>query len=402
MKQITIRRMPLILSVVWAIALFAVPLTEGSPQSPIPKSGDLILELAVRPGLPEHYVASSSATWAEFFELNRLRNGPRSSNQTLEVGGIHIDYYRRGNTVVMDVDVFLGPINLSTCPPVPPDRIKSGGSYAIRAGESASLDGLAQYGVEPITVKVFATEWRTLSPGEITNKTKAIEVVQVDQFLEWFRIVLKNVSSKKIAFGKIGHSHGAQTFGGLAAGETREIPLSPNGMRAYHVDPSGRAVVQPVATYVSVTTIVFEDLTYEGDQHPALLYRAQRLGARIQATRITGLLQNSLDSHEEDGVKALQVLRQQISALRNIPDIHVLNDFVERFGPFTRDQHNELSVALMTGMSDTSQDLLSRMWTYEKKEASKGTSVESWLRTVKSLYEEMTREAATEKGKASG
>jgi hypothetical protein len=400
MKPITIRRMSLVLGTVWVIALSAFSFAGAAPQLPFPKSGDVVLEIAVRAGLPERFIVSSSVQWMEFLKLSRLSNWRRPSNQTLEAEGIHLDYYRRGNTVVMDVDVFLGPINLSTCPPVPRDRIKSGGSYSIKIGESATLDGLAQYGIEPFNVKILATEWRTLNSSEITNNTKAIEVVRVDQFIEWFRIVLKNISSKNIAYGSISYTRDSQSFAALAVGETREISLFPSATRSYRVDSSGRAVIEPVTSHVSVTSVVFEDLTFEGDRQSALVYFAQRRGAQFQATRIIGLLQSALDSHEQDSTKVLANLRQQLSALSNVSSRHLVDEFVERVGPVAKLQRNELEIALYVGMNNTIRDFLNRMQTYEKKEAPKGTSAESWLRTAKSAYEEASKEALAEKGKA--
>jgi len=382
----------LVQSVTWFIVLSTLAPAIARQKSSFPAPDDLVLEMALHGGPPSHYhVPSVGVNWMETFEFKRLDSWRRPPTQTSDIGAIHIDYYRRGDAVVIDVDVIFGQIDLSSSQPVDAARIKSGGSYVIRAGESGSLQELAGFGIEPIKVKVVYAESHPLNPADIATKAKAIEVVRVDQSRELFRIVLKNISSKRVVIGKVECVGVTMNFGPLAPGQIQEVPLEVNA--AYLRPPQGKSQNEPAMPKVVVTSIVFEDLTFEGDLEPALFYIAQRRGEKIQQTRIVGLLEAAIENPEQDSAKALETLRQQLSALIEAPDIQVLNDLAERFGPFTQYQRNRFLVALKDGLSDTKHGMLTRTQFYEKKEAPKGTSLQSWLRTVRSLYEEMIKKS---------
>ena len=139
---------------------------------------------------------------------------------------------------------------------------------------------------------------------------------------------------------------------------------------------------------VVVTGVVFDDLTFEGDPEPALIYMARRRATKIQSIRIVALLQAAIENPEQDSGKALQTLRQQVSALIETPDVQVLNELAERFGPITQYQRISLIGALLDGLRNTKDKMLTNTRLYEKNEAPKGTSLQSWLRTMKSHYEE--------------
>ena len=393
-------------SVIWFIVL-STPSALAGRQSPFPSPGDLVLEMSVGDAGPrDYYVPRTGVLWAEFFGLKRLDNWQRPPDQPSDVGAVHVDYRRLRDAVWLDVVVVFGTIDLRKPLPVDESRAKSGGTYVIRVGESASLQELARFGIEPFKVKVYSVELRTLNPAEVDNKTKAIKVVRVDKSRELFRVALKNISSKNIVVGKVQCGPMTAKFGPLAGGQIKEVYLD-LGLRL-RVIPSGEPYIgrdrpgsqekppqrnppirhEPVPTKVVVAGVVFEDLTFEGDPEPALTHMARRRGAKIQSIRIVGLLQAAIEDPEQDSGKALQTLRQKLSALSEAPDIQVLNDLAERFGPITQYQHAQLLGALMDGLRDTKQEMLNRAQLYEKKEAPKGTSLPSWLRTMKSHYEE--------------
>lgn len=383
-------RIRLLPSVIWLIVLSALPAAVAGRQFSFPTPGDLVMEMSVGDeGPSDYYVPRTGVLWMEFFEFKRLDNWRKPPDQPAKVGAVHLDYRRLRDAVWIDVMVVFGTIDLSK--PLPDDEAhtKSGGTYVIRMGESASLQELARFGIEPFKVKVFPVEVHTLNPAEVENKTKAIEVVRVEQSRERFQVTLKNTSSKNIVVGKVQCRGGAMNFGPLARGQVKEVYLDlESGIRMILRSPQGNPPIrhEPVPPKLAVISVMFEDLTFEGDPELTLTYIARRRGARIQAIRIVGLLQAAIENPEPDSGKALETLSQQLSALPVVPDIQVLNDLAERFGSFTQDQRIGLLSALREGLSDTRYGMLKL--TYEKREAPKGTSLQSWLKKVKSDYEE--------------
>lgn len=395
-------------SVIWFIVLSASPALAGR-QSPFPASGDLVLEMSVRDEQPtDYYVPRTGVLWMEFFELKPLYNWRRPADQPSNVGAVHLDYRRLHDAVWIDVMVVFGTIDLSKALPDDETRSRSGGTYVIRVGESATLQELARFGIEPFKVKVFPVEVRTLNPAEVDNKTKAIEVVRIDQSRHIFRIALKNLSSKNIVFGTAQCAAIGAYLGPLAPGQVKDVycdlgsvrstpapesyvPRAP--LRSQDKPPQANPQIEhkPVPPKLAVTSIVFEDLTFEGELEPALIYIARRRGSRIQTIRIIGLLQAAIENPEQDSAKALETLRQQVLALIEAPDNEVLDEFAKRFGPFTQYQRNRVLWALKDSLKDTKEGMLERAKLYEKNEAPKGTSLQSWLRKMKTHYEEETK-----------
>lgn len=383
-------------SVIWLIVLSASPALAGR-QSFFPASGDLVLEMSVGDEQPtDYYVPRVGVLWAEFFELKPLDNWRRPADQPSDVGAVHLDYRRLRDAVWIDVMVVFGRIDLSKPLPDDESRAKSGGTYVIRIGESASLQELARFGIEPFKVKVLSVEVRTLNPAELDNKTKAIEVVRVNQSRELFRIALKNISSKNIVVGKAQCAGIDANFGPLAAGQIKDVYCDLGVVRARVIPsrpPQANPQIghEPVRPKLAVTSVVFEDLTFEGDLEPALTYIAHRRGTRIQTIRVVGLLQAAIESPEQDSAKALEALRQQVSALADAPDIEVLDDLAKRLGPFTQYQRNSVLGELKRSLKDAKQGMLDKAKLYERNEAPKGISLKSWLRKMKTLYEEETK-----------
>jgi hypothetical protein len=378
----------LVLSVIWLIVLSALPPAFAVQKPSTPAPDDLILEMAVHgEHISREHVSSAGVTWAEFFEFKRLTNWRRPPDQTSDVGAIHMDFLRQGDAVKIDVVVIFGQIDLSGRQPVGRDRVKSAGDYVIRLGEAASLEGLARFGIEPIQVKVVSAKSHTLNHADIVNKTKAIEVVRVDWATDICLVMLKNISAKNIVGLQINYPGAStRTRKLIAPGQVFEDLININ--ESFLRPPPSKAPGVLEQPKIIVSSVLFEDSTFEGDLEPALIFMAERRGSKIQAVRIVDLLKAAIENPEPDSRRMLEMLRQQLSALSSVADIQMIDDLAARFGPFTTYQRNGLLGALRDGLSDTKQAMLERLRLYEAREALKGISLQSWLSTVKGEYEE--------------
>jgi hypothetical protein len=372
------------------IAGSALPLGFAAQQSLFPAPGDLTLEMADY-APPSHYPIPPVGIYPiVFFEFKRLENWRRPPNQASDLCAIQMFCRRQGDAIRIDLEVIFGRPGPGNGGPIEGARVESAGTYVIRLGESASLQELARFGIEPIRVKVVSADSHTLNPAQIGNKTKAIEVVRVDQAREYYRVVLKNISSKNIVGGRVSFFGGASMGIGLQApGQVWEMPFYFD--ESHWLAAQDKSEKGPVPPKIVVSSVVFDDSTFEGDLEPALACITKRRAVRIQAIRIVDLLQAAIGNAEQDSSNVLEKLRQQLSGLDERPDIQVLNDLAERFGPFTVYQRNGLLGALKDGLRDTKQGMLERMRLYEKREAPKGTSLQSWLRTMKGHYEELIK-----------
>lgn len=146
-------RIRLVTSVTWFIVLSALGAALACNWPSFQKQDLLILEVDGT----RNYVPPTGVAWEKSWDFKRLGNWRRPPDQDSDVGATYMDYCREGDGVRINMKVILGYVDPSECD-FEEARIKSAGTYLIRIGESASLEGLAQFGVQPIKVRVVAVK----------------------------------------------------------------------------------------------------------------------------------------------------------------------------------------------------------------------------------------------------
>ena len=149
-------RVRLVPSVIWFIVLSALGSTFACNRTPYQKKDLLILEIGGKRPM-RHYVPPTGVFYDKSWDFEPLGNWRRPPDQDADVGATCMDYRREGDGVRINMTVILGYVDASECD-FEEARIKSAGTYLIRIGESASLDGLAQFGVQPIKVGVVSAK----------------------------------------------------------------------------------------------------------------------------------------------------------------------------------------------------------------------------------------------------
>lgn len=151
----------------------------------------------------------------------------------------------------------------------------------------------------------------------VTNKTQSFEVIGIKMTGRHVRLKLKNGYEKSIIDFKIALPR----------------PLGKNGTVTDIVGDTN--VIAPGATYeynftlppddaqqereVVILTILFDDRTSDGDAETAANMVAERLGERIQVSRILPLLEKVLDLPDVDLQVGLETLKSQVAALSLSP-----------------------------------------------------------------------------------
>jgi len=183
------------------------------------------------------------------------------------------------------------------------------GSFLIPEGESFRPAELAQFGIEPFEMKVVNVRPAEFGSGEgppVVNKTKSLEVVRVEKSLDHYKLVLKNGSDRNIAMLRISSGNSgrstmflfSQVKPGLAPGATYEI----ENLSGPETEKDG----------VTISTIVFDDFTFEGDPKFAQEFLAQCEGIRLQTPQVLRLVEQALAASDADLPAAFEKLEAQL------------------------------------------------------------------------------------------
>jgi hypothetical protein len=381
----TVMRPGLFLSVVLSIALLQLTPTFALQRDNFPTSSDYALKIPTKNGMTR-YIDVPAATGGVYvaYDFKRINNWQRPPDQSADPSAFQLKCRRVGEAIEIDLSVVFGSLEQFLTMPVirtlPTKGLRGQliGSYSARLGETLSLQELARFGIEPISITVVSSKSRTLGPSEIGNETKAIQVVRADKARENYRLELKNISSKNIVALRVRGGEAGWSLAGplIAPAQVYIMGFSDSVLR--HPQDQGKIVVADV---------VFEDLTFEGEKEFAIKAAATKRGARIQWVRFVALLQAAIEGLKRDSQRALDNLRQQISALSEEAETRVVDELGRYFMPLTEKQLGSLIYELKDRLSREKRHMLAVIEPHEAEKASLGTNRESWLNYLKRGYE---------------
>ena len=264
------------------------------------------------------------------------------------------------------------------------EREQAIASYLAREGETVTVSELAEYGVEPLKLKLVVAEARvddeTLLPTpQVVCNLKAVEAVSFiseSARPNSYRLTVRNLSSKVITAldvylpdegGRSSTSaQGTPARPLMTPGATYEIPISisSGGRRT----PQGY-VPDPPPQKLVIATVVFDDGTYEGETETAADITARQKGRQIQLARVLSIMRNALDAPETIAV-ALEKLKTQISTLRIDVDASVVDELLTRFPKYPQERGRKwLTVVVMNGLKQGREEALFRIKDIEEMRA---------------------------------
>ena len=374
----------LVFPVVLSIALLQFSATLAVQRDYFPTPSDYSVKIPAMKGT-DIYVEVPAATGEVFacYEFRRINNWQRPPEQSADPSAFQLKLRRVGDAIEMDLSVVFGPIEQFRTLPTKGLQGQHIGSYSVRLSETVNLQELAGFGIEPISVTVVSSRSRILDSSEIENGTRAIELVRAEKARDHYRLLLKNISSKNIVGLSVKGGLSSVSNGTLIApGQVYTMGFSDYGWRPAQEPGS----VEQTPTLV-IANVVFADLTYEGEKEFAIKVAASRQAVRIQWARIVPLLQAALEGLRQDREKALNDLRQQVSALGEEPESSIVDAVAKYFVPITDKQRIVLVCELRDILQSEKLFLLALLKYHEHEESTKGTSRESWLKHMSDAYE---------------
>jgi len=201
------------------------------------------------------------------------------------------------------------------------------GEYHIGIGEQKTIDDLRAVGVEPFTIKLLNTVSPIPPPPAFENLTKSIEIVSVraeNTPKPAYRISVRNLSDKMVRALRIEvRLDGRPGITGLWQGDEGRPLIEPNGTTEHVItvlkaQPTAVGYVPGTAAATTIVfhTVVFADLSFEGESEWACLYESFEMGNRLWLKRVLSLLDQEVSTPIGDHIEAARQFKAKFSALQ--------------------------------------------------------------------------------------
>jgi hypothetical protein len=174
---------------------------------------------------------------------------------------------------------------------------KALGQYLVRPGVPVRPPELLDYGIIPFELSLIGYKNREFKPGEgppIINMTTSLQVAKLERIENHYQLTLKNTSGKRII------SYSVTSPGGGVS--TRPAPFQRSGrssdadlltvryLSAEGVESGG----------IKITSVVFDDGTFEGNEMEALGVLVEQEGFKIQAPSVLDRIRATLEASDSD------------------------------------------------------------------------------------------------------
>jgi hypothetical protein len=376
-----------------AFSAYAAPLQERQTR-PVPTG--LALEIVFYPGKApayqpvSHPQAKQLGAWYALF--GHVPSGQPAAD-ALPVKAVNILPRLEGDTVRIDISVHLGVKFFEREEPV--------ATYNVRENETITVSELTRFGVVPFAIKLVRVNPMWSSPPPVVNKTDSLAVSGIEAVhstLPSYKVTLQNLSGKNVAaLGVEVHVNGHRRISSMRQGDDGKAVIEAGATYKLYMAAANNAQMRgagytpetPPNQEIVITTVVFDDGSYEGDAETAASFRAFQVGRKIQVARLVALLQQASDSTDRNGATALESLRTQVASLDNEADAAAVNELRREFPAFNQPGKRDIKSAVEIALNGVKTDFLKEIQKYER-ESAESTDVSNyreWLSARKAGYE---------------
>jgi hypothetical protein len=171
------------------------------------------------------------------------------------------------------------------------------GEYLVREDAPISPRELIDFGIVPFELRVVRLKSRVFQPGEgpkITNLTVSLQVDRLEKISAHYQMTLKNSSGKRVIWYSV-------RCGGAGVGRS-----SPPVSRAHEYSENDLLTVPHLPAQgverdgIKISSVVFDDGTFEGDQMEAVRVLAQREGFKIQSPSVLERVRATLGAGDDE------------------------------------------------------------------------------------------------------
>lgn len=255
---------------------------------------------------------------------------------------------------------------------------KQVGPYFAKLNGSFTLSGLAKVGLEPITFRVVSARaenpWRPI----LRSDAPSLQIDYTQRYRSLGTVTIHNFSNKAVAGLQLsisdaqnGKEMPAERIGPnirskplIAPGGTYRTPFSaPVRGKLVH----GAYLAHPPYRVLILSSVLFEDGSYEGDKQTAEGMAAWRIGFRVQMQRVLSLAKPILADGRTDDAAKIRAIRAALSQLSEEPDAQMIFSLRPKFGPLAPAAGAYIRRQLSAGMQDPKQIVEQSIRQYQNK-----------------------------------
>ena len=367
------------------------------PEQPIaPAPTGLALEITYSKHLPPAFspvagrCCKPSGAWYALFGRT-----PADASQpvSLPVQAVDVRSRLEGEFVRVTVSVFLGVRFF--------DKKEEIATYELKENEGVKAVALAKFGVEPFDIKVVRVNPNLSYTPSVLIKAESISVVGIElknTTLPSYKLTLHNTSNKNVSAiainvfasnrlkaNSLPQGTEGRTLikaGGIEEINVRAAYLSQKTSAGYRPEP------QPNQEIV-ITSVMFDDGSFEGDANMAATFTAFVAGRKIQIAKLIALMDSTSKLTDVTVPAALELLKTQAELLSTEVEPSVLNHLRRSFPTLSGRESNDLNMSVEVVLQTIKFDFVQCVKEFEKRNSqSNDRQFRAWLRGIRRGYEQ--------------
>ena len=196
-------------------------------------------------------------------------------------------------------------------------------TYRVGLNEERILDELKPHGIKPFTIKLIQDVPAIPPPPSFNFLTSSVDVVRVESLNQprpAYQITFRNLSEKNIwAISVNTTTDGRPGVSALFQAEDGRPLIEAGGFSEQYLSV---AIPGPIATTmtrsntINIRSVVFSDLTFEGEMGAACMFETFVVGRRLWLERVLPLFEEELTKSHRDAIEAAKEFKEKVSDLR--------------------------------------------------------------------------------------
>lgn len=351
---------------------------------------ELALKITFYRGKPTayHSIAEASAkpsgVWFALFQ--KIENWQPPSADALPVRAVNFLSRFEGNAVRINVSVFTGHRSF--------EKDEFVADYLIGENEKVQVKELSKFGVEPFEIAVVRVTPTVAALPSIVNKTTSLEVASIEpnySTLPSYKVKLLNNSSKAVsafAFktllgsrpGISSMPHELEGAVLIKPGGTYERTIR-SSVRPEKNASEGTAATAENETFI-ISSVIFEDGTFEGEIGEAQNFLGFTLGRKSQLKQIVPLLEKASEEDFKNGE-----LSRQISNSSIVIEEADFNEYIKNLSGLTDQSKATFRRSAESTSRDVKKMILDELKTFEANQNKlKAAAIQNWIKATKEKY----------------
>jgi hypothetical protein len=270
-------------------------------------------------------------------------------------------------------------------------------TFLVRENEKMTVKEMGQFGIKSFDISIVKVDQSAAILPKIRNRTQSIEVTNVEAITvpSPYRILLRNLSYKSVLALEVStYNRDYVNLLKWPQGTWDRPLIEPGGTYEEELPSAGQGrvtdngYVPEQSAAIEISTVVFEDGTYEGKPYLAAVTKANMMGSKAQLVRVIALLQAAREPAGELNVRTMTGLKEAISVLSEDADPGQLKDLQAQFPSLDEGAKKNLANFMRSGLHSVKVTLLKEIEAFEKEgQPTSGSSVTEWVGKTKDKCE---------------